>query len=179
MTCFKRFVVNDLNMEGLFLFVICLLFRIVRDLTSEEVEARIRKFEKEFGMAFEKFEELFYRQKLGTRLARTYFEWAELMDNYRGYVEDGELDCTTEETREIRPEQAALLTPKRMELLHHLGAHRVESINDLAKKLRRDVKNVHQDLKVLKSFGFVKLTKRKGRALAPETLVKEITLIIR
>jgi len=32
---------------------------------------------------------------------------------------------------------------------------------------------------VLKSFGFVKLTKRKGRALAPETLVKEITLIIR
>jgi len=51
-TCFKRFVVNDLNMGGLFLCVICLLFRIVRDLTSEEVEARIRKFEKEFGMAF-------------------------------------------------------------------------------------------------------------------------------
>jgi predicted transcriptional regulator len=66
-----------------------------------------------------------------------------------------------------------------MELLHQLATLRVESINDLAQKVRRNVKNVYQDLKVLSKFGFVKLNKRRGRAIIPETLVKEITFLIR
>jgi predicted transcriptional regulator len=45
--------------------------------------------------------------------------------------------------------------------------------------VRRNVKNVYEDLTVLSKFGFVKLSRRKGRALIPETLVKEITLIVR
>jgi len=56
---------------------------------------------------------------------------------------------------------------------------RVESINDLAKKTRRNVKNVCQDLQVLSRFGFVKLTKRKRRDLIPETLIKEIMVLVR
>jgi predicted transcriptional regulator len=71
------------------------------------------------------------------------------------------------------------LTPKRIELLYKLAVLRVESINDLAQKLRRNVKNVYQDLQALSKFGFVKMDKRKGRALIPETLVKEITFLIR
>jgi hypothetical protein len=155
-----------------------MLLRIIRDLTSEEVEDKIKRFEKDFGMNFEEFEELFIRQKLDAKLVRAYFEWAELVDSFKGYVEDGELDFTAEEIKDYKPEQAALLTPKRIELLYQLAALRVESINDLAQKIRRDVKNVYQDLKVLRRFGFVKLSKRKGRALIPETLVKEITFLI-
>jgi predicted transcriptional regulator len=60
-----------------------------------------------------------------------------------------------------------------------LATSRVESINDLAKKLRRNVKNVYQDLQILRKMGFVKLTKRRGRAIIPETLVREIAFIIR
>ena len=45
--------------------------------------------------------------------------------------------------------------------------------------MKRNVKNVYQDLEVLKRFGFVKLNKRRGRTLTPETLVKEITFLIR
>lgn len=155
-----------------------MFLKIVRNLSPEEILERIKKFEKEFGMDFERFEELFLRQELDTKLARAYFEWAELVDSYKGYVEEGTADYMVEEIKNFKPEQAALLTPKRVELLHQLATLRVESINDLAQKVRRNVKNVYQDLKVLSKFGFVKLNKRKGRAIIPETLVKEITFLI-
>jgi hypothetical protein len=156
-----------------------MLIRIIRNLTSEEIEEKIRRFEKEFDMSFEKFEELFLGQKLDTTHVRVYFEWAELVDSYKGYIEEGTLDYTVEEIRDFKPEQAALLTPKRIELLYKLAVLRVESINDLAKKVRRNVKNVYQDLQALSKFGFVRLNKRRGRIIVPETLVKEITFLIR
>ena len=156
-----------------------MLLRIARELTPEEVLDKIKAFEKQFGMSFDEFEEVFRKRKLGARSARIYFEWADLVDSYKGYVEDGELDYTAEEVKDFNPEQVALLTPKRMELLCQLAALRVESINDLAQKVRRNVKNVYEDLTVLSKFGFVKLSRRKGRALILETLVKEITLVVR
>jgi len=156
-----------------------MLLRIIRDLTSDEVQDKLRQFEKEFGMNFEKFEELFLKQKLDPRFTRSYFEWAELMDSYKGYIEDGELDYSVEEIKDFRSEQASSLTPKRIELLYQLAALRVESINDLARKVKRNVKNVYEDLEVLRRFGFVRLSKRKGIALTPETLVKEIAFLIR
>ena len=156
-----------------------MLLRIVRDLTPEEVMERIQKFEKELGMSFERFEELFLKKKLDAKLVRTYFEWAELVDSYKGYVEDGQLDYTVEEIKDFKPEQVALLTPKRIQLLYQLAALRVESINDLAQKISRNIKNVYQDLQVLSKFGFVKMDKRRGRAIIPETPVKEITFLLR
>jgi biotin operon repressor len=156
-----------------------MLIRIVRNLTLEEVEDRIKRFEREFGMNFERLEELFLKERLDPKFVGAFFEWAELIDSYKGYLEEGTLDYTIEEIKELKPEQVGLLTPKRLELLYQLATSRVDSINDLAKKLRRDVKNVYQDLQALKRMGFVKLNKRKGRAIIPETLVKEISFIIR
>jgi len=156
-----------------------MLIRIIRNLTSEEIEEKTKKFEKEFGMSFEKFEELFLGQKLDTKHARVYFEWAELVDSYKGYIEEGTLDYAVEEIKDFKPEQAALLTPKRIELLYKLAVLRVESINDLAKKVRRNMKNVYQDLQALSKFGFVRLNRRRRRTIVPETLVKEITFLIR
>ena len=156
-----------------------MLLKIIRNLTLEEIEDRIRNFEKEFGMNFEKFEERFIKRRPDAKLARVYFEWAELVNSYKGYIEEGQLDYSVEEVRDFKPEQAALLTPKRMELLCQLAALRVESMNDLAVKVRRNIKNVYQDLQLLSMLGFVKLNKRKGRILVPETLVKEVTFLIR
>jgi hypothetical protein len=156
-----------------------MLLKIIRNLTSEEVEQKIKEFEKEFSMPFERFEELFLKQKLDAKYSRVYYEWAELVDSYRGYIEEGTLDYTVEEIRDFNPEQVALLTPRRIELLFQIAALRVESINDLAQKVRRNVKNVYQDLQVLSDLGFVKVTKQRGKALIPETLVKEITFLIR
>jgi hypothetical protein len=156
-----------------------MLIKIVRSLTSDEIEDRIKKFEKEFSMNFEKFEELFLKEKLNAKHTRIYFEWGELVDSYKGYIEEGTLDYKVEEAKDLKPEQAAWLTPRRVELLYDLATLRVDSINDLAQKVRRNVKNVYQDLKVLNKLGFVKLNKRRGRALIPETLVEEIAFLIR
>jgi len=156
-----------------------MLLRISRELTSEEVMEKIRGFEKEYDMSFVEFEEFFGRKKMSARHARAYFEWAELVDSYKGYVEDGELDYTAEEVGDWKPELAAQLTPKRLELLSQLAALRVESINDLAQKVGRNVKNVYEDLTVLNGLGFVRLNRRKGKALVPETSVKEITFVVR
>lgn len=64
-------------------------------------------------------------------------------------MEEGTVDYVVDEIKDFKTEQVALLTSKRMELLHQLAILRVESINDLAQKVRRNVKNVYQDLKAL------------------------------
>ena len=152
---------------------------MVRQLTLEEVQVRIKNYEKEHGVSFDQFEELFWKKKLDRRLMGTYSEWADLVHAYRGYVESGELDYVVEEERELGPKETALLTPKRLELLYALASVRPESINDLAQKTRRDVKNVYEDLKTLKTLGFVSFKRRGKRNIVPETLVEEITLLIR
>lgn len=156
-----------------------MLIRIVRRLTLDEVKGKLRQFEEERGMSFDEFEELFLSRKLDRRIVGTYFEWASLVHAYRGYVEGGELDYVTEEIRDLSTEETAHLTPKRIELLYSLASLRAESINKLAQKTRRNVKNVYQDLKALQSLGFVSFRKRGKRNIIPETLVEEITLLIR
>jgi DNA-binding transcriptional ArsR family regulator len=155
-----------------------MLVRIVRNLKIEEIARKIREFKKRFDMSFEEFEELFLSKKLSARNVSAYFEWAELIHAYRYYMESGELDYTVEEIIEFGPEEMALLTPKRMELLRMLAKLRIESINDLAQKIRRDVKNVYQDLQALRRLGFVFFNRRGKRNIVPETLVEEITFII-
>jgi len=49
-----------------------MLIRIVRNLTSEEVAERIKNFELEFGMSFEKFEELFLKGRLNAKFTRAF-----------------------------------------------------------------------------------------------------------
>lgn len=156
-----------------------MLIRIVRRLTLDEVKGKLRQFEEEYGMSFDEFEELFLSRKLNRRMVGTYFEWASLVHAYRGYVEGGELDYVIEEIRDLSTKETALLTPKRIELLYSLASLRAESINKLAQKTRRNVKNVYQDLKALQSLGFVSFRKRGKRNIIPETLVEEITLLIR
>ena len=156
-----------------------MLIRIVRRLTLDEVKNRIKQFEKEHNMTFDEFEELFLSRKLNRHVTGTYFEWASLVHAYRGYVEDGELDYVVEEIRDLSPKETSILTPKRIELLYSLANLRVDSINKLAQKTRRNVKNIYQDLKALQSLGFVTFRRRGRRNIVPETLVEEITLLIR
>ena len=155
------------------------LVRIVRRLTLEEISKRIESFEKKWGMNFDEFEELFLDKRLDRNMVDNYYEWAGLVHAYRGYMEEGELDYSVEEIRELTPEKLALLTPKRLELLYSLGGQRIESINDLARKTRRDVKNVYQDLQSLSELGFIVFKKMGKRNVVPETLIEEITLLIR
>lgn len=98
---------------------------------------------------------------------------------YHCYVEDGNLDYVVEELRELGSSEMALLTPKRLELLYNLADMRVESINDLAQKTRRNVKNVYQDLQAPRDLSFITFKKRGKRKIVPVTSVEEITFLIR
>lgn len=70
-----------------------------------------------------------------------------------------------------------ILTPKRLEILRILRerGERIESITDLAKEANRSLESVSRDLKILRNYGFVELS-RNGKAKRP-LLVKEIILI--
>jgi predicted transcriptional regulator len=50
---------------------------------------------------------------------------------------------------------AKVLTPKRMELLHHLRRHPSASIAALARELGRDYKRVHEDVEHLSELGLI------------------------
>lgn len=156
-----------------------MLVKVVRSLTPEEVHRRICRFEKQYSLVFNEFEDRFLKQKRPRHLLSEYLEWAGLVDAYRGYEEGGELDYIVEEIQEFDSRQLASLTPKRIELLNHLANTRVESINELAHKIKRDVKNVYDDLIALRGLGLLVLKRRGKRNVVPETLVEEITFLIR
>ncbi|MFB6209303.1 MAG: hypothetical protein ABEJ56_04175 [Candidatus Nanohaloarchaea archaeon] len=57
-------------------------------------------------------------------------------------------------------------TEKRIEMIEELRDNRFESQKQLAEQLGRDVKNVHQDLEILRKSGVIEMEKN-GRKLAP------------
>lgn len=155
-----------------------MLVRVLRRLTLEEIEDQIKDLERSHGMTFDEFEELFLTKDFDPQSVDTYFKWSKLVHAYRGYVESGELDCVVEELHDFGSKELKAFTPKRLDLLYALSSLRVESINSLAQKVRRNVKNVHQDLQILKKLGLIRFRKKGRRNLIPEVLVEEITFSI-
>ena len=75
-----------------------------------------------------------------------------------------------------------LLTPRRLALLRAIRSKHPRSMYELAKALKRDSKNVQEDLRLLERYGLVRMTRRRGRASrgarVPEALFGEIALRI-
>ena len=67
------------------------------------------------------------------------------------------------------------LSPRRAELLEYLGNNEVSSIRELSNKLKRNYKNVYDDLKALSRFELVELQER-GRAIKPCCSTSIITI---
>jgi len=66
-----------------------MLVRILRRATLDEVQKRIKDYEIEQGMSFDRFEELFLQKKANRRLQGVYSELTSLIHAYRAYVEGG------------------------------------------------------------------------------------------
>jgi predicted transcriptional regulator len=75
-----------------------------------------------------------------------------------------------------------LLTPNRLALLRAIRTKRPGSIYELAKMVRRDLKNVQGDLKLLERYGLVRMSQehRKGKrqVTVPRTIFRQIALKI-
>jgi len=76
-----------------------------------------------------------------------------------------------------------LLTPNRLALLRAIRTERPASMYALAHRVGRDLKNVQEDLKLLESYGLVRMARSRGagkgrRTKAPQALFREIALKI-
>lgn len=156
-----------------------MLVKVLRRLTLEEVENQMEEHERIYGMSFDEFEEqLLTSRNVEEDAVETYFRWARLVHAYRGYVEGGELHCVVEEQLDFSSDDLKALTPRRLELLYALPNLRVESINGLAHKVHRDVKNVYNDLKALKRLGLARLVRKRDGKVVPEAIIEEIAFAL-
>lgn len=74
------------------------------------------------------------------------------------------------------PDIFEVLSPRRVELLEYLMNNDVKSIRTLAAALRRNYKNVYDDLKALSKYDLVDLNAR-GRSLRPTAAPARIEVI--
>ena len=73
------------------------------------------------------------------------------------------------------------LTRQRLALLRAIRTHHPHSIYDLAKTVKRNLKNVQEDVRILERHGLVRITKRprgKNKVRVPEVPFEEIALRI-
>jgi hypothetical protein len=106
-------------------------------------------------------------------------EWRELLQAYQAYEEGGELDYVVEENLKMDPQIIErVFTEKRLELIAAMGQTEFTSISHLASRLRRDIKNTYEDLRILKKAGIVRLTKTR-RNVQPKLLIDGISLVFR
>ena len=151
--------------------------RIVRRVPLPEVSRRVSELEEKYGGGIEEIPDAIAGGGMDREAFEDYVEWLGMAHALRAYREGEDFDYFTDEVVELGREEASKLTPRRMELLDQLSRHRVVSINDLAGKIGRDVKNVYYDLKALEGLGFVRL-EREGRRTVPELLVQEVTILL-
>ena len=70
----------------------------------------------------------------------------------------------------------SVLSKRRIALLQHLRAHGVSSIRNLSKMLKRDYKNVHQDVQLLKKAGLISMDDSQKIFVPWDTINAEIPL---
>lgn len=69
------------------------------------------------------------------------------------------------------------LTPERLRILDELRSGKsFESLNELARSLGRDPKNVYEDVKALEAKGLVRVEKRNPRRSVPRSRVERIVI---
>ena len=151
-------------------------FRVIKSVSLSEVSARVLEIEGKYEDEIEDIPENFAQGKTDIQSFEDYVEWFGMVNALRAYREGEDFDYTSEKVMNLEFEGSWFLTPRRIELLDALSKQRFNSINDLASKIARDVKNVYYDLKILEKTGFIRLNREGGRAI-PEILVKEITIL--
>ena len=70
----------------------------------------------------------------------------------------------------------SVLSKRRIALLQHLHAHGVSSIRNLSRMLKRDYKNVHQDIQLLKKAGLISMDDSQKIFVPWDTINAEIPL---
>lgn len=106
----------------------------------------------------------------------------EFKAGYRAAVERRGKDFRPVRGRFFTSLEAArnVITEERMRLLRTVKKEKPGSIHELARILGRDVKNVHQDVHLLRRLGLVQLASIRGRRLPgqPKVVYDQIQFLI-
>ena len=151
--------------------------RLQKRKTLFEVYERVRVLEEQYSGSIEDVPDNFAEGRMGQKEFEDYAEWLGMFHALGAYGEGEDFDYYAEEIIELDWEKTRQLSPRRMQLLNYLSENHVDSINRLSNDIRRDVKNIYNDLKILERLGFLRLVK-EGRRLSPELLVHEITILL-
>jgi DNA-binding transcriptional ArsR family regulator len=151
-------------------------WKVVKSISLQQVQTRTAILREKYGSLSHLHEE-FTKGRMPPGTFDDYIEWTNMDHALRAYQEGEDFEYLADEDLILSEKEYLLITPRRLELLDYLSVEPVSSINDLAEKLGRDVKNVYQDLKILERLGFISLRK-EGRSLIPEQIVYEITILL-
>ena len=151
--------------------------KVTRTIPLEEVTQRVTEIERRYTEGMDDIPEKFNRGLVDRNAFEDYVEWMGMVQALGAWREGEDFEYLTEDIMELEWEEFSKLTPRRLDLLDQLSRVRSESINDLAAKIGRNVKNVYMDLKKLESLGLIRLVK-EGRSMVPELLVHEVTLLL-
>lgn len=152
-------------------------WRVVKRIPLMEVRSRVAAYVKKYGDQYTELSREFESGKMPRERFSDYVEWSSMIHALRAAGEGEDFDYYAEEDLDLTPAEFDSLTSKRIELLDYLADEHVSSINSLAERLNRDVKNVYGDLRALEGLGFIRLVK-EGKSLAPELLVQEVTILL-
>ena len=152
-------------------------WRAVKRVPLNEVRERVSAFEKKYSDRFQQLHEEFILGKMPRDRFDDYVEWSGMIHALRAAGEGEDFDYYAEKDLDLTPDEFERLTPKRLELLDYLADEHVSSINELAGRVGRDVKNIHSDLRLLERLGFLRLV-NEGRSFVPELLIQELTILL-
>jgi len=140
---------------------------ILKSYSSEQIKTEKLRLEKKYGS----FENL--RQKFSVDKCHN----PEFVDDYMVLKALNEEDTSLTERVVLKNLSIyQMMSPKRMEILDYLSSHGTESIKTLAIELKRNYKNVYDDIKALVKFGLVELI-HDGRNKRPITKIDSIIVM--
>jgi predicted transcriptional regulator len=151
-------------------------WRVLKQVPLQEVQERLVELENNYGsLSFLHAE--FSKGRMPPGMFDDYIEWTNMNHALRAYQEGEDFEYLAEQDIDLKPEEYSKITTKRLELLNTIVEMPTNSINELAQYSERDVKNVYNDLQILKKLGLVRLIK-EGRNMRPESLVQEIMILL-
>ncbi len=151
-------------------------WKVVKSIPFREVQKRTNIFREKYGSLSFLHEE-FNKGRMPPGVFDEYIEWTTMDHALRAYQEGEDFEYLADEALSLDSKQYEKLTPRRLELLDHLSMRQDTSINALAERIGRNVKNVHSDLQILAELGFINLLK-EGRRMIPELVVYEINILL-
>ena len=133
------------------------------DHTKDDVSALIKVYEAKHGSLDSLRQKILTEKCTDPNISDEYLIWSSLKDgsSYKESIvfEDAEI--------------VDFFTKKRFELIEFLLLHKVSSITDLSQSLKRNYKNVYDDLKVLSEYNIIRFVER-GRSKVPLPSIKRI-----